>query len=163
MVSSLFLLGATPITNRSPKESQSSIMDKSIPKQVNISVKLLYSSLIIGIIRMLINIIQQPEANNTLIPTIIISAFTFGIAFFFIYMIAQRANWARMIYLIFFIIGIPITILILIGYQDQSRVSAIFMLCQAVLQLIAIIFLFKGESSVWFKKDMNPTTYKSNR
>lgn len=74
------------------------------------------------------------------------------------YLIGRGKNWARITFLILFVMGLPSTIWSwaqygsvpeLAGWIDVS--SLILSIVQEVLQFVALVFLFRRASSEWFK------------
>lgn len=74
----------------------------------------------------------------------------FAIGWLIIYMIGKGKNWARIISLVGFILGMPFVILLL-AFSAPNPIYGFLGLGQMVLPLIALIFLFQKSSSDWFK------------
>jgi hypothetical protein len=76
-----------------------------------------------------------------------IGLFTVGIQWFMIHMIGRGKNWARIPFLVLFIVGIPF--FIYWGSIPQIAVKG-----------VALVFLFQKASSDWFKamKSARPVT-----
>jgi len=81
-----------------------------------------------------------------------ITFFVLGIMWFFIYMIGKGRNWARITFLVLFIIGIPFAILPLLQSLAANPISGLLGIGQTVIQVIALVFLFQKPSSAWFKE-----------
>lgn len=120
------------------------------PPKVGTAVKLLYATLGIGIIRSIIEASRLAEANSVGFVLLIIFS-VFGSMWFLIYMIGKGRNWARIAFLIMFILGVPLSILPMIQSLTYDPVSGILGLAQVVMQIIAMVLLFQGGSSAWFK------------
>jgi len=142
-----FLDGTT-----SPSVSKTNTRTTSGPERtikVDTAVKLLYATLGIGIIRSIIEVPRHAASSVGFVLFIMFSVF--GLMWFLIYMIGKGRNWARITFLIMFILGVPLSILPMIQSLTHDPVSGILGLVQAAMQIIAIVLLFQGASSAWFK------------
>jgi len=76
--------------------------------------------------------------------------FSFLFLAFLVWKIGQGKNWARITYLILFIIGVPF---IIYSYLTSavSMLLVIIGISGMIAQLIALAFLFQKPSSDWFK------------
>src|SRR3989338_1731420 len=87
---------------------------RSRPEKVSNAIKLLYLTVILGVINVILmtpSSLQQIASSGFGIGFLIfVDIFVFAFMVFFIYMIAKGKNWARIIFLIIFIIGIPFSI-----------------------------------------------------
>lgn len=126
------------------------------PRKVNTAVNLLYASLGIGVINSGLMPSELDEFSSS--GSVLIDAFfTLGLLWFMAYMIGKGKNWARITFLVFFIMGFPLSIVVLPMYLSLLSLSytpiilGILNLVQTGMQLIAMVFLFQGESSAWFK------------
>ena len=81
---------------------------------------------------------------------IAIALAVFGVEWFFIYKIGRGRNWARITFTALFIIGVPFSVLPLVKSVAASPVSGGLGIAQAVIQAIALVFLFQRPSSDWF-------------
>ncbi len=119
------------------------------PSKVGTAVTLLYATLGIGIIRSIIESSRYAEASS--VGYVIYIMFSvFGLMWFLFYMIGKGRNWARITFLILFILGVPSSIFI-IQSLTHNPISGILGIAQVVMQSVALVFLFQGGSSVWFK------------
>lgn len=80
-----------------------------------------------------------------------INIVTILIMFFFIYKIAEGRNWARIIYFIFFIIGLVLMPFTIPTLLEKDLLLFIVLIVQTIIQLMAWVWLFQKESSSWFK------------
>jgi hypothetical protein len=120
------------------------------PKRVQKAMTVLYITLGIGIIRAVI----EGSANVKMAGVgffIFVTLAVFAVMVFLIAMIGRRKNWARITILILFIIGLLPSIQPLIRSFTLSPFSGLLGLAQVVLQIVALAFLFRRESSEWFK------------
>ena len=75
-----------------------------------------------------------------------------AIMWFFIYMIGKGRNWARITFLVLFIIGIPFAIMPLLQSLAANPISGFLGLAQTVIQIVALVFLFQKASTDWFRQ-----------
>jgi len=120
------------------------------PSKIATAVKLLYATLGIGIIRSIIESSRHAEASSVGFVLFITFA-VFGLMWLLIYMTGKGKNWARITFLVLFILGVPLSILPMIQSLTHEPISGILGLAQVVMQVVALVFLFQGESSAWFK------------
>ncbi len=148
------------------------------PKDASLGVKLLWISFGVGILGALfsfsslfssdayrfLNSSYSGYPSQTSYPysaqqglyfgVIITALFSLGISSFFIYMIGEGRNWARIISFICFIIGVIYWFFSLFQSQaviTNNPVSAIAALTQFGLQGVAYVLLFQRPVSNWFK------------
>ena len=130
------------------------------PQKVNTAVKLLYASLGLGIISSVLfppgldEVSSFGSALNDSLFIFFTAGLTFGLIWLLIYMTGKGKNWARITFLIFFIIGIPLSIVtfpLFLLLSDTPVIDGSLFLVQTGMDLVALVFLFQGESSAWFK------------
>jgi hypothetical protein len=127
---------------------------KNRPDKVSTAITLLWITIAIGIVSSTINFsasLKVAEASGLGLAWLIFTLyFTFLFLAFFIYKIGQGRNWARITFLVLFIIGVPMTI-----YSYLTTPIDIFSLllglASTIMQLVALVFLFQKSSSDWFK------------
>ena len=111
----------------------------TVPIKTTTAVKLLYTSLLIGVISGLIELSRLPEgAPVGFVLLVIFSGLCFG--WFVTWRIGKGDNFARIFNLIMVIIFVPFGIF-----------SGLLGLAQTVIQVVALVLLFGRESSAWFK------------
>jgi hypothetical protein len=126
-------------------------MDQSLinrPEKVGHAVMLLYITLGIGV---LMNIIEALMNAQMLSSASVAIIFQLGIMWLFIYMIGKGYNWARITFLVLFIISIPFSILIISKSLLTNPISGLLVIVQTVVQTVAVVFLFQAPSSQWFQ------------
>jgi len=120
------------------------------PSIVAAAVRLLYATLAIGLVRSLIESSRLAEASS--VGFVLFNVFAvLGLLWLLIHLISRGRNWARITILVFFVLGVPMSILPLIQSLKHNPISGILGLVQIVMQVVALVFLFQGESSAWFK------------
>jgi len=120
------------------------------PKKVQNAVTILYVTLGIGIVRA----VMEASANAEMAGVgflMFVTLVVFAVMVFLIAMIGRGRNWARITLPVFFLLGLPLSILPLIRSFTNSPISGVLGLAQVILQIVAIVFLFQQEASAWFK------------
>ena len=120
------------------------------PKKVQNAVTILYVTLGIGIVRTVMEASANVEMAGVGFFTVV-TLVAFAIMVFLFAMIGRGRNWARITLLVFFLLGLPLSILPLIRSFTISPISGVLGLAQVILQIVAIVFLFQQDASAWFK------------
>jgi hypothetical protein len=146
----------------------------SRPKRVLVAITLLYAALGIGVTRIMFDLysgypITGPPwlmtmVNQTgiawLLPIVVIlsALLTTAIFLVIIYLIGQGKNWARIFFLALWLIGILLFLsaIPLRRFLAARPISGMFALLQYVLQVVALVLLFRNESSRWFRRSVDP-------
>lgn len=131
------------------------------PNSTTNAVKLLYLSLILGIIFGIIFIATGHKMKNlpehfsttqfiliTIASLVVISL----IKYWFIRMIGGGRNWARIVYLILVILGLLTMASHIHSLVNQGTLYMISSILTTVIDLCAIFLLFTSESNAWFRK-----------
>lgn len=124
--------------------------ETSRPGNVKTAVYLFITTLLIGIIRSTL----ESSAQLQTVPLWLLMIFVLIIYLVIgglIYMIYAGKNWARYLFSVLFVIGLPLSIKPMIVSLSNTPVSGFLGILQSILQLIGIVFLFTKESSSWFK------------
>jgi hypothetical protein len=124
----------------------------SKPPDVNKAVKLLYASLLLGIAVEVADFTYLKSLRSAGFA-LFISLFTFGLLLFLIMKISSGRNWARIIFLVLFLAGIPLFLPNLRNELKRNPFAATISIVQVILQVVAFFLLFKGTSGIWFKKN----------
>lgn len=135
---------STTLSNDSPEK----------PSQVKNAVYLLYATLVMGVVSSILNL-SDPGVQASLGFALVAMVITFAILLFNVTMISRGRNWARMVYLVLYVIGLPRSIVFLLQMLPSNTLTALIGTVQAILQLVAIVLLFQKPSSVWFKGESN--------
>jgi hypothetical protein len=146
----------------------------SRPKRVLVAITLLYAALGIGVTRIVLDLysgypITGPPwlmtmVNQTgitwLLPIVLLlsALVTFTLLLVLIYLIGQGKNWARISFLVLWLIGILLFLSAtpLRRFLAAHPISGMFALLQYVFQVVALVLLFQNESSRWFRKSFDP-------
>ncbi len=124
------------------------------PQSVSTAIKLLWITVAIGLIKLPSafspppNITTSQQANIYMFTVI----FTFAIIVFLVSQISGRKNWARITYLVFFIIGLLPTLQQLSSELSNSFFVGVLSLAQFGLQSYALYLLFTAPGKDWFRK-----------
>lgn len=121
------------------------------PDKVGTAVVLLYVTLGIGVLRSIMEA-SRLSAQASVGFVMFITSAVLGLMWFFIYMIGKGRNWARITFLVLFIIGIPFAVLPLLQSLAANPLSGLLGIGQTVVQVIALVFLFQKPSSEWFRQ-----------
>lgn len=119
------------------------------PASVSNAVGLFYISLVLGLLRALLD---WPQMTRDAAPglTLFVLACMFGLLFLLIRYVARGRNWARMTLLVLFVIGIPFSIRPLLEELGTHPLSGILGILQAVFQAMGLVMLFAANARQWF-------------
>ena len=115
------------------------------PKKLSLSIILLISSVVLGMFNFILA--NQTTLHPIKIVTLI---FTYGIMAFFIYFINARKNWARITFLILFIIGSIMFPFTLPAAFELNPVVGVISIILTLLQAVALILMFSKVVNQWF-------------
>ena len=114
------------------------------PQQIKTALMLLWVSLGIGVLNGLVVGISSLFELSIIVCVIAFTAVLY-------YLIGKGKGWARLLFLILFLIGIPFSIPNLLMMLQENILVAMLSWSITVLQIIALTFLFLKPSSKWFK------------
>jgi hypothetical protein len=123
------------------------------PAKVIWAVRLIYFSLGVELLRACvltlfgITTTSTPVSVGELIVSMII---TFPFTIILTVLVSQGRNWARILLLVMFLLGIFIVIPTLISQFQYHFLMGLFAVIMNFMQGIAIILLFRNESNAWF-------------
>ena len=115
------------------------------PQPVVTAVYLLWVSLAVGLVKMLMYFSNLSGMAAAAFTSFIL-IFTFALIAFLIFKISAGRNWARITFLVMFIIGV------LLGEFSRSAVVGALSAAQIGLQVYALFLLFTQPGSSWFRK-----------
>ena len=132
------------------------------PASISAVVTLLYVVLALGVIRSAIvfgRLSAQAGAEfGRLSPVagasfvLFVQGTSFAFVWFLIFMIGRRRNWARVVFLVMFVVGIPFTVKPLIDSFSASPISGVLGVAQLALQITALYLLFRPAGRAWFRR-----------
>lgn len=120
------------------------------PTHIKSAVILIVFSLVVGFIKLALDY----DFITSLAPiqtTVIILVITALIMLFFAYKIWAGRNWARIVFTVFFVIGIYPAILLLPAEVNRNVLVFLVSILQVLSQIAAIIFIYLPTSNNWFK------------
>lgn len=125
------------------------------PRNVTIAVVILCIMLLYGLVSGGIHLAHSAlvaPASKNIAYTILV----FGVCLnaFFVYKIFKGRNWARIVYLVFFLLGIVFAVPSFILLFTQSPTWVALSLVGYAAQVVALVLLFTGSGSEWFKRQV---------
>lgn len=123
------------------------------PKAIRNALLILYATIPLAIIGTTINLPKMMQGNPNLSMTnvIVVLGIIYGVIAALIYAIQARKNWARIVYSIMYILGLPFSVITVFTTILDSPLSGVFTLVQILIQAVALALLYKKESTAWFK------------
>jgi signal transduction histidine kinase len=135
-------------------------MDFKKPQSVTLAVGCLYLNLIISILSGVANIFLNPEhlakSGMSMGSATVFALIVFVIMFVIYFSISHGKNWARILFLVMFVLGLLGFVL---NYQVVIAQSGLVIAVQVVsyiLQLVALILLYQKASNSYFKAQSMP-------
>lgn len=122
------------------------------PRSVATAIKLLWASFALGLVKAAMDF---PSLQTMATPAYLyfVMFFTFVVIGYFIFRISAGENWARIAFLVMFIVGMLPTLPQLMDEFSREPVSASFIVAQIGLQVYGMYLLFTPPGSIWFRKD----------
>lgn len=125
----------------------------SRPRNVRVAVAILCAALLYALVTGVLRV-----ALTAAVPPIITKnmAYAFGVAgvcinAFFVYKIFKGRNWARIVYLVFYVLGIWFTVHGFAELFGRSPTWAVLGLIAYAAHIVALVLLFTRSSNAWFK------------
>lgn len=122
----------------------------SRPIEVTRAVWFISASFAIGGIRTVFDLAQKISGAPFLLALLGLVIFL-GICFFFVSKIAAGRNWARIIFLVLLLIGLPFAIPGYIVELKTSPLHGSVSILLAILQVTGAYLLFTKNSNLWFR------------
>ena len=120
------------------------------PKSIIVGKNILYTTILLNLVNSVISECMNINENYSRAQRLVITIATLLILFVLTRQISLRRKWARTTFLILFIMGMLIFPIVLIAMFKTNILIGIIEVLQTLLQIIALIFLFSKESSLWF-------------
>ena len=120
---------------------------RSKPKAAQKAVVFLYVSLALS----LLQIVLEPPGHVHWPIFLPMFGVLFGFAILLIVMISRGRNWARITFLILFLVGLIPRCISLVHSLSVTSFSYLVQVAQLVSEIAALVLLFSRESSEWFK------------
>ncbi|MBU4565583.1 MAG: hypothetical protein KKE29_12745 [Proteobacteria bacterium] len=122
------------------------------PSKSNTAIILLYVAWALGVLRAFLGApaISHLGSEGQAGAAVAIVVVIFAIMLFFIFMIGKGRNWARITFLVLYIIG---TVMMVVGLVSGAPfgAAALMDIVQVIIQLVALVMLFSAESNAWFQ------------
>jgi hypothetical protein len=130
---------------------------KPKPLEVSRAVALLWLSLLIGLLRTCVAWTHvawkhQRVRYAAVAVLVFFVGSIFGVLAGFIWKIGQGRNWARITYLVLFVVGLLVYPFILWSTFHRSPVGAYVSILQTAMQAYALYLLFRPPARAWFAK-----------
>jgi hypothetical protein len=109
---------------------------------VAIGVSLATASLVIGVLRSVV----APPPGSLFVPILVVAALGA-----LIYAVWSQRGWARWIFLVLFLIGLPAVFFIRQLLLQQGALAMVVMAVQTILQGAALWYFFVPVSNAWFR------------
>jgi hypothetical protein len=135
---------------------------------VSRAVGLLYQSIAMSVLGFFVG--GPAFAEVSVFNLFLVFMFTWLISLWLVTKVDKGCNWARIIYLILFLFGIPFYIRSILHIFSHSLISDILSLTRMIFEMIALIMLFTPNARPWFRSTAavlpkvrdNPTDVRSN-
>ena len=121
------------------------------PQPVATAVNLLWASMAVGLVKMLMEFSKLSAAAPAAFTNFVL-IFTFGLIAFLIFKISAGRNWARITFLVLFVIGMLPMLPIMLGEFSRAPVVGALSVAQVGLQGYALYLVFTQPGCVWFRK-----------
>lgn len=120
------------------------------PKEVVYAVRLAITSLILTLVAFPL---RRPELIKSHLPILGIFALfiALSVSGFIIFMILRGQNWARLLFITFFFLGLPFSVPAFLMALAKNPAAAIIMLIQLALQMMAAVLLLQRPARDWFR------------
>jgi len=121
------------------------------PREATLATNLLWTSLGLG----LINSAFQFSYLKTQAPVgfiLVVAGLTLAVMALLVYFISQGRNWARITFLVLFLIGLIPWFPQLVDTFSRSTLSGLLTVAQVVLQVVALYLIFSKPGAGWFAK-----------
>lgn len=120
------------------------------PNEVTRAVQLIAASFAIGGVRAVFDLIQKVSGASFFLAILILLVLL-GILFFFLSKIAAGRNWARILFLVLLVVGLPFAIPAYLQEVKTNLLHGSISFIIAILQLLGTGLLFAKNSNLWFK------------
>lgn len=130
-----------------------------MPDQVRSALILLYGSLVLGVVRSIIEyprLVEMAASAGGSTYVISLQIFSFLLVGWIIFKISRRKHWARATFAILGAIGLPFSIPVLIEAFDTSPISGGLGVAQAMAQVMAVVMLYMKDGRAWFRGEPTP-------
>jgi hypothetical protein len=120
------------------------------PKSIIAAKNILYATVFLGLITLGINKLSYGSGNPADNRGLVIALVSFALILFLTRQIGLGQKWARTVFLILFILGIALFPYTIVPLFRMNPLLGVLSLLQALLQILALRYLFAKESTHWF-------------
>jgi hypothetical protein len=120
------------------------------PREVSRAVQFLISSLAIGLMASIFHLAQRLSGVPMFFALLIVIA-VFAVGFLLVNRISARRNWARIVWLVLVLFGLPFAIPANLQEVRRNVLSGTLSVIITILQLIGTYLLFTRNSNSWFR------------
>jgi hypothetical protein len=120
------------------------------PKSIIAAKNILYANIFLGLLNSVIQRWMGPSDAGMNLEALLISLVTLLLLVFLTRMIGLGKKWARTVLLILFILGVAVFSFVLIPMIKANILTGVLSIFSAILQVIALVFLFSRDSTHWF-------------
>jgi hypothetical protein len=126
-------------------------LENQRPAKVTAASVMMYVVVAIGIVRAGMTVVRHLEVRS---PDLFIMTklLTYLVSAFLIYKMSKGANWARWSLTAVLLIAIPLSVLPAFDAIQHSPVHTLLGFVQLGLYVLAVVFLFQRDSSLWFSQ-----------
>jgi hypothetical protein len=121
------------------------------PGSVTVALYLLWASLAITLAKFAYSLSQLAPTVNKLQPVTVMTV-TLLIYGYLIFMVGSGRNWARIAFLVLFVLGLVPSLLTLQSSFGHSFVVGLVSIADLALQACGLYLLFAGPGKAWFQK-----------
>jgi succinate-acetate transporter protein len=121
------------------------------PGTVTLAMGLLWASLALGLVKFALNYQNSALAPN-LTATLAVLGATLAVYILLIFMMSRGRNWARIAFLVLFVVGLVPSLPALLADFGRSPVIGGLALGDVVLQAWALILVFINPGKTWFQR-----------
>jgi hypothetical protein len=121
------------------------------PRSVGTAVTLLWISLVVGFAKGALDFTHL-RAMAPVGFTVFVLVFTFAVLILLVLRIGAGRNWARIAFLILFIIGTVPTLPVVRDELERAPLVGALSILQLLLQIWALVLLFTRPGSAWFRR-----------
>ncbi len=121
------------------------------PQSVASAVNLLWASMAVGLVKMLMDFPNLSAVAPAAFTNFVL-VFVFALDAFLIFKISAGRNWARITFLVIFVIDMLPTLPLMLGEFSSAPVIGALSVAQVGLQVYAMFLLFSQPGSGWFRK-----------
>lgn len=113
------------------------------PRAATLGVWLIVASLLLGVLKGVVLPVAGPLWIG-FVTGAILAALTAAVA--------RGRNWARVTWLVLFLLGLPVIFFVGDLLLREGAASVAILVVQTIAQLVALVLLFRPSSNAWFRR-----------